>query len=165
MRSDPQNRVKASENKQYYGGFANPPPDQKQIKPLGDPPIQSSSDIGGDSQAEAASLQQVDPATDVRISSTSFRLRVEPPQTTIYANCLQHSIYVLGSVAVDLSCDYTPLKEAGAKTTSGSPQLHTSNIATIVPSIGGVGHNVALAAHLASGDASVQLRSFVADDL
>ncbi|KAH9215532.1 Indigoidine synthase A like protein-domain-containing protein [Leptodontidium sp. 2 PMI_412] len=140
MRSDPQNQVKASENKQYYGGFANPPPDQKQIKPLGDPPIQSSSDIGGDSQAEAASLQQVDPATD-------------------------HSIYVLGSVAVDLSCDYTPLKEAGAKTTSGSPQLHTSNIATIVPSIGGVGHNVALAAHLASGDASVQLRSFVADDL
>lgn len=74
-------------------------------------------------------------------------------------------MYVLGSVAVDLSCDLTPLKEAGAQPSSNSPQLHTSNIATIVPSIGGVGHNVALAAHRAGGDSFVQLRSFVADDL
>ncbi|KAG4431412.1 hypothetical protein IFR05_013104 [Cadophora sp. M221] len=140
MKQDPRNRVKPSENGQSYGGFANLPPGQKQIKPLGDSPVQPSSNIQSDSQADAASIQHVDPVAN-------------------------HSIYVLGSVAVDLSCDYTPLEEAGVQTTSGSPQLHTSNIATIVPSIGGVGHNVALAAHLASGDASVQLRSFVADDL
>ncbi|KAL2060266.1 hypothetical protein VTL71DRAFT_9661 [Oculimacula yallundae] len=76
-----------------------------------------------------------------------------------------HSVYVFGSVAVDLSCDYTPLGEAGVDAMSHLPQMHTSNIATIVPSIGGVGHNVALAAHRASGDSSVQLRSFIANDL
>ena len=47
-----------------------------------------------------------------------------------------------------------------------SPQLHTSNIATISPSVGGVGHNVALAAQLAGGGSvSVRLCSYVADDL
>jgi pseudouridine-5'-phosphate glycosidase/pseudouridine kinase len=57
-----------------------------------------------------------------------------------------------------------------AETTSAkdavSPQLHTSNIATICPSVGGVGHNVALAAQLAGGgNLSVRLYSYVADDL
>lgn len=78
-------------------------------------------------------------------------------------------IHVFGSVAVDLSCDYAPLQKDGDLTVGGifteSPQMQTSNIATIVPSIGGVGHNVALAAHLASGSPSVKLRSFVGDDL
>jgi pseudouridine-5'-phosphate glycosidase/pseudouridine kinase len=43
--------------------------------------------------------------------------------------------------------------------------MHTSNIATIIPSMGGVGHNVALAARLSGKDASVRLCSYVADDL
>lgn len=60
--------------------------------------------------------------------------------------------------------------EAGAETASTddnvSPQLHTSNIATISPSVGGVGHNVARAVQLAGGGAvSVRLCSYVADDL
>ncbi|KAH7364774.1 Indigoidine synthase A like protein-domain-containing protein [Rhexocercosporidium sp. MPI-PUGE-AT-0058] len=137
LKADPQNRINASEKEQFYGGFANLPSDQRQIKPLEDSSVRPWS---SGFQGAAASLQQVDPITN-------------------------HSIYVLGSVAVDLSCDYTPLEEAGIPSVSGSPQLHTSNIAKIVPSIGGVGHNVALAAHRASGDSSVQLRSFVADDL
>jgi pseudouridine-5'-phosphate glycosidase/pseudouridine kinase len=82
-------------------------------------------------------------------------------------------IFVYGSVAMDLSCNYAPPLKArsGSESISidddsVSPQLHTSNIATISPSIGGVGHNVALAAHLAGGpDLSVKLCSFVADDL
>ncbi|KAK0108820.1 hypothetical protein ONS96_002662 [Cadophora gregata f. sp. sojae] len=78
---------------------------------------------------------------------------------------VHHSVHVLGSVAVDLSCDYAPLEEAGDQVASTSPQLLTSNIAQIVPSIGGVGHNVALAAHRVGGNACVQLRSFVAEDL
>lgn len=73
------------------------------------------------------------------------------------------SILVFGSVAVDLSCDFSPRDKN--KHPSHSPQLHTSNIAAITPSIGGVGHNVALAAQLASGDTSVRLCSYVADDL
>jgi pseudouridine-5'-phosphate glycosidase/pseudouridine kinase len=81
-------------------------------------------------------------------------------------------ILVFGSVAVDLSCDYAPLGE-DAKPSSEeqqsreliSPQMHTSNVATITPSIGGVGHNVALAAHRVGGGTSVQLRSVIASDL
>lgn len=43
--------------------------------------------------------------------------------------------------------------------------MHTSNLAAITPSIGGVGRNVALAAHRAGGTTSVLLRSLVAKDL
>ena len=62
-------------------------------------------------------------------------------------------IVVAGSLAVDFSCDYDGL----------APRLHTSNPATITQTVGGVGYNVALAAHLLGG--SVQLCSIVADDL
>jgi pseudouridine-5'-phosphate glycosidase/pseudouridine kinase len=70
---------------------------------------------------------------------------------------------------VDLSCDYAPSRKskgmlAAHKPTDVSPHMHTSNIATITPSIGGVGYNVALAAELAS-NLVIKLCSFVADDL
>jgi len=75
-------------------------------------------------------------------------------------------------VAVDLSCDYTPHGEDAKspreqQQSSGMilPQIHTSNVASITASIGGVGHNVALAAHRAGGIISVQVRSLVAQDL
>lgn len=86
-------------------------------------------------------------------------------------------IFVYGSVAMDLSCNYVPpshradaTSEADNETTTSSegisPQLHTSNIATISPSVGGVGHNVALAAQRSGGGkVSVRLCSIVADDL
>jgi pseudouridine-5'-phosphate glycosidase/pseudouridine kinase len=69
---------------------------------------------------------------------------------------------VAGSVALDLSCDYrTPEKE-----TSKSPRMHTSNPATITQSVGGVGHNVALAAHrFGAGDVKVKLCSVIGDDV
>ena len=73
------------------------------------------------------------------------------------------SIVVFGSVAIDLSCDFSPRDKY--KFTDLSPQMHTSNIAAMMPSVGGVGHNVALAAQLASGDMSVRLCSYVANDL
>jgi pseudouridine-5'-phosphate glycosidase/pseudouridine kinase len=75
---------------------------------------------------------------------------------------------------MDLSCNYAPSAEwedsnSETKNTGPietiSPQLHTSNIATISPSVGGVGHNVALAAQRVGGNVSVRLCSFVADDL
>ena len=84
-------------------------------------------------------------------------------------------VLVHGSVAMDLSCNYIPPSngmepKAETETMSPgdnvSPQLHTSNIATISPSVGGVGHNVARALQLAGGGAvSVRLCSYVADDL
>jgi len=74
---------------------------------------------------------------------------------------------VFGSVALDLSCDHSPdkaLESAGQALSS--PALHTSNLASINTFIGGVGHNVALAAHHASaGKLNVRLCSYIADDL
>lgn len=69
-------------------------------------------------------------------------------------------ILVAGSVAVDLSCDY-----AGNKKGDVSPQASTSNPASISQSIGGVGHNVALAAHRASASTKVKLCSLVGEDV
>ncbi|EKD20647.1 uncharacterized protein L3040_006371 [Drepanopeziza brunnea f. sp. 'multigermtubi'] len=109
--------------------------------------------------------ESVEPAK--KIESPAVASFVEPG--VVQTSKKSHSIYVLGSVAMDLSCDYIPLKERGGSASDGahpeSPRLQTSNIATIIPSIGGVGHNVALAAHRASGSSSVQLRSFIGDDL
>jgi pseudouridine-5'-phosphate glycosidase/pseudouridine kinase len=69
---------------------------------------------------------------------------------------------------MDLSCDYAPPSEGAASSsndTAVSPQMHTSNLAAISPSVGGVGRNVALAAHRAGGNISVLLRSLVANDM
>lgn len=68
-------------------------------------------------------------------------------------------ILVAGSLAVDFSCDYAPLVSSNGHT----PQLHTSNPAIITQTVGGVGYNVALAAHLIG--ASVNLCTIVADDV
>ena len=67
---------------------------------------------------------------------------------------------VAGALAVDLSCDYAPLENCEDL---AIPRLHTSNPAIISQSTGGVGHNVALAAHYAG--ASTLLCSAVGDDV
>jgi pseudouridine-5'-phosphate glycosidase/pseudouridine kinase len=67
-------------------------------------------------------------------------------------------ILVAGSVALDLSCDYV---KWGSKE---KMQLRTSNPACIRQAVGGVGHNVALAAHLVSVETTVRLCSLVGDD-
>lgn len=71
-------------------------------------------------------------------------------------------VLVAGAVAVDLSCDYTG---TASKPGQAAPQPYTSNPARISQSIGGVGHNVALAAHLASSRSRVRLCSVVGDDV
>ncbi|KAM3426561.1 hypothetical protein NHJ13734_009386 [Beauveria thailandica] len=70
------------------------------------------------------------------------------------------NILVAGSVAVDLSCDYS-----SSTTGITTPQSHVSNPSRISQSIGGVGRNVAVAAHLASGGSGVQFCSMVGDDV
>lgn len=70
-------------------------------------------------------------------------------------------IFVAGSVAVDLSCDFRQFGSSKAT----APILQTSNPASIRQSIGGVGHNVAAAAHLVSSPGAVRLCTLVADDL
>ncbi|KAK2593906.1 hypothetical protein QQS21_008368 [Conoideocrella luteorostrata] len=96
------------------------------------------------------------PASSGDTSNSSPRSVSKP---TVAADSKAH-VLVAGGVAVDLSCDYTK-----SKAEDGSPQLHTSNPASISQSIGGVGHNVALAAHLASSQIKVKLCSMVGDDI
>ena len=69
-------------------------------------------------------------------------------------------ILVAGAVALDLSCDYT-----GGGSGEVAPKMQTSNPSRINQSVGGVGHNVALAAHRVSGDMTVRLCSMVGDDV
>lgn len=69
-------------------------------------------------------------------------------------------VLVAGSLAIDLSCDYTPFGDEGIQV---APVPHTSNPAVIGQSLGGVGHNVALAA--SSVGSKVLFCSVVADDL
>jgi pseudouridine-5'-phosphate glycosidase/pseudouridine kinase len=71
-------------------------------------------------------------------------------------------ILVAGSVAVDTSCNYSPFD----KSADASPLPHTSNPAAISRDVGGVGFNVALAAHLTYGANSraVRLCTLVATD-
>jgi pseudouridylate synthase / pseudouridine kinase len=90
------------------------------------------------------------------------------PQTSIASSenptPLLHShrydVLVAGALAADLSCDYAPLEGFAD---SASPLLHTSNPAVFSQTVGGVGHNVALAAHYAG--ASTILCSAVGDDI
>lgn len=72
----------------------------------------------------------------------------------------EYDVLVAGALAADLSCDYAPLEGFAD---SATPLLHTSNPATFSHSVGGVGHNVALAAHFAG--ASTILCSAVGDDI
>ncbi len=75
------------------------------------------------------------------------------------------NVFVAGSLAIDLSCDYAipsqSLQSGDAATMK--PALHTSNPARIMQSLGGVAGNVARAAHLMG--ANVQLCSAIGDDL
>ncbi|KAL2180420.1 Indigoidine synthase A like protein-domain-containing protein [Thermothelomyces heterothallicus CBS 202.75] len=76
-------------------------------------------------------------------------------------------VLVAGSVAIDLSCDYVGGSgAAGGSSTAVSPALHTSNPSTISQSVGGVGHNIALAAHrVIGGEGKVRLYSMVGNDI
>ena len=68
-------------------------------------------------------------------------------------------VIVAGSLAVDYSCDFISSSDAAA---SGTPQLHTSNPASITQSLGGVGQNVATALHYLN--ARVRFCSVVGND-
>lgn len=102
------------------------------------------------------------------------------------------NVLVFGSLAMDFSCDYFPAYEGLEKTISIRPEapmiedlglsrsqnrlpplshqerlpkLHTSNPAVIDSSLGGVGHNVALAIHRVGAEpTSVRLCSLIGDD-
>ncbi|KFA71713.1 hypothetical protein S40288_08997 [Stachybotrys chartarum IBT 40288] len=93
-------------------------------------------------------------SSNVYHASPKVQPRPNPPVES------KTDILVAGSVAIDLSCDYSTSKPGDI-----APQAHVSNPAHISQSIGGVGHNVALAAHSVSRQARVKLCSMVGDDV
>lgn len=69
-------------------------------------------------------------------------------------------VLVAGSLAIDYSCDFSPLSKSDKNPT---PVLHTSNPSIIEQQLGGVGQNVAQAAKYVGS--SLVFCSLVADDL
>lgn len=85
----------------------------------------------------------------------------DPQHTTTEATQPQKTdVLVAGSLAIDLACDFTPFDNERAQI---APLPHTSNPGVIGQSLGGVGHNVALAASYIGSE--VLFCSVVADDL
>lgn len=72
-------------------------------------------------------------------------------------------ILVAGSVALDLNCNFHNDRYDEPK--PKAPVLHTSNPAGITQSIGGVGHNVSLAAQSVNRDLQVKLCSMIGHDM
>ncbi|OAA61198.1 indigoidine synthase a-like protein [Niveomyces insectorum RCEF 264] len=105
-----------------------------------------------DDSSTSASFPVVTSKGDSSTKTAPNEVETRPPTQT--------DILVAGSVALDLSCDYL-----GGGSDDVSPQLHTSNPAAITPTVGGVGHNVALAAHRISPALRVKLCSMVGEDL
>jgi len=81
-----------------------------------------------------------------------------PPTVSTTGPNTKPSVFVAGSLALDLSCNYQPTNPSQVH-----PTPQTSNPAEITQSLGGVGSNIARAAHLLG--AEVRLCSAVGDDV
>lgn len=93
-------------------------------------------------------------------ATTGFRTPIASiPTPNLPLDASRPDIVVAGSLNVDVACDFTPKSMVKPQ----SPELHTSNPATITQSLGGVGHNVARAAHFMG--VNTRLYSAVGDDL
>lgn len=118
---------------------------------------------------ELAKLEAVDEGTSGHpmpvFSNTKSEQAPIPKQnpqhiTTESTQPQKTEVLVAGSLAIDLACDYTPFDNERAQI---APLPHTSNPGIISQSLGGVGHNVALAASYIGSE--VLFCSVVADDL
>ncbi|CEJ59460.1 Putative IdgA domain protein [Penicillium brasilianum] len=122
---------------------------------------------------ELAKLENVDrgsaarhmPAIPRTVRSDAAKDTTKPSKPPVKAEKspdlpVKADVLVAGSLAIDLSCDYTPF---GSELAQVAPVPHTSNPAVIGQSLGGVGHNVAVAASYVGSE--VLFCSVVADDL
>lgn len=113
---------------------------------------QPAADTAGSSQADAD-------GTNARVDAALM----PSPQAAGDEQLLTPSVFVAGSLAIDLSCDYSLNHGRASPGAILKPALNTSNPAVITQSLGGVSSNVARAAHLLG--AEVRLCSAVGDDL
>lgn len=90
---------------------------------------------------------------------------VSPSNSSLASETLKSpEIVVAGSLAIDYSCDYNLLSSVAPGLPDAlQPTLHTSNPCIIRPTLGGVGHNIAKAAHYMGAD--VRLSAPVGNDL
>lgn len=93
-------------------------------------------------------------------SETSEISDASPEKPTSLPDPGQYDVLVAGALAADICCDYAPLEGFTDTTT---PLLRTSNPAIFSHSVGGVGHNVAVASHYAG--ASTLLCTAVGNDI
>ncbi|KAK8206273.1 Indigoidine synthase A like protein-domain-containing protein [Phyllosticta capitalensis] len=106
-------------------------------------------------------VMSISDTRNVEPSSSSERFSQSSPRQSVPkpTPVVQPDIVVAGSLAIDTTCDYIP--RSGAK--DSNPYRGTSNMAKIRQNVGGVGHNVALAAHYYGKQ--VRLVSAVGNDL
>src|SRR5690606_40898129 len=84
---------------------------------------------------------------------------ISTDKLTHESNTQSPETIVVGSTALDVTCHHQPLAHTTPK---GTLKLHTSNPVEVHESIGGVGHNIALASHLVGG--KTRLVSVVRND-
>ncbi|KAJ9622539.1 hypothetical protein H2204_011552 [Knufia peltigerae] len=177
-------RAVAEADEKGIGGSANTPYILKRIRELShgasvkanEALIEANVVCGTKVAVELAKLERRDGAAPQRdhailkrSATSSGTSTTEHASTTSRSNIIPGSVepqaepidvLVAGSLASDTICDHQPFKDTQSPI---SPTLHTSNPSNITQSAGGVGRNVAMAAHLAG--AKVALASVVADDL
>ncbi|OCL14676.1 hypothetical protein AOQ84DRAFT_330647 [Glonium stellatum] len=117
-------------------------------------------------EATGGNLNHITPSVQSNLSYSppagNAAHTLKPPPSGPSQITPKSDIIVAGALAVDFSCDYAPLPGSAAPVVI-SPQLKTSNPSIISHTLGGVGHNIAKAAHFMGS--SVRLYSAVGDDL
>ncbi|KAI2787377.1 Pseudouridine-5'-phosphate glycosidase [Penicillium oxalicum] len=113
----------------------------------------------GDRGVKAGHMPAIpSPTKSTNLDQPKSHQTVSPPSQSHAPE--KADLVVAGSLAIDLSCDYAPFTPESSQ---DAPVPHTSNPAVIGQSLGGVGHNVALAARYIGSE--VLFCSVVADDL
>ncbi|PFH61228.1 hypothetical protein XA68_17926 [Ophiocordyceps unilateralis] len=148
---------------QGFTGSANTPFVLRRLKQLaGDRVVDANKTLAAaniaratDIAVELSRMLQESPRTSSSVCGLGAPKRTAPVADT------KADIFVAGAVAVDLSCHHISTPGSG----DDAPRPCTSNPARITQSIGGVGYNVSLAAHLASREARVRFCSMVGDDV
>ena len=139
---------------------AIPPTDSADMPPSQHMPRMISTVVGpgSDNYTENGVVRNIESSLSSNRKST-YRSPSNGDNTDELAGTPKHcSVFVAGSVAIDLACDY-----ATSDVAKSSPLMHTSNRASIHQSLGGVGHNVARAVQVLGS--SVQLCSVIGKDL
>ncbi|KAG6015283.1 hypothetical protein E4U54_003811 [Claviceps lovelessii] len=155
-------------NEQGFVGSTNTPYILKRLKELcGDKVVRANRELVRSNITRATNIavqlsrllaSEPRPASFVNESILASQSSRSPSESNLVVDP-RADVLVAGGVAVDLNCDLRKSKSG-----DGSPRFGTSNPASISQSIGGVGRNIALAAHLSCSRVRVKFCTIVGDD-